>query len=89
MDNFKVTQKLTNINEVYNDTFAHVLKIDKQIFYSKELYFIGGEKHKTVFLQCGKVLITIDLERRKTLSFDSQNLARLRRNNYAILESIF
>lgn len=89
MDNFKVTQKLTNINEVYNDTFAHILKIDKQNFYSKELYFIGGERHKTVFLQYGKVLITIDLERRKTLSFDSQNLARLRRNNYGILESIF
>mgnify|MGYP000724038560 CR=1 FL=1 len=42
-----------------------------------------------MFIQFGKVLITIDLEKRKTLSFDSKNLPRLNRNNYGILETIF
>lgn len=89
MDNFKISQKVSNAQEVSNNTYAETLKLDKQNFYNKELHYIGGERHKTVFLQCGKIIIAVNLELRKTHSFDSENLYRVHRNGYGILEAIF
>ena len=86
MDNCRISQKLSNIQEVNNDTYAETLRLDKQNFYYNDLEYIGGERDKTVFLRYGKLIITINLQLRKTHSFDANNLYRVHRNKYGVLE---